>query len=170
MKKFLPSLVCGFGAGVLMIAPIIKVMSCCLIIPIAALLSVILDQKANPTGEKITIQKGLVLGLFTGIFAGIFGTSFEVLITYITHSNDLTENLHQMNEMWENFPQEAAVKNVIAMFHQMVQDIQDNGFSLLYTVFLTANNVISGIIFGLLGGLLGMKIANTGLDKNQNTN
>ena len=102
MKKVLPSLVCGFGAGVLLVTPIIKVFSCCLIIPIAAILSVILDQKANPTGEKITIQKGLVLGLFTGMFAAFFGTAIEVFITLITHTNGLTENIHELKKMWEN--------------------------------------------------------------------
>lgn len=168
MKKILPSLVCGFGAGVLLVTPIIKIFTCCLIIPFAAVLSIVLDQKANPSEEKVTVQKGIVLGLLTGLFAGLFGTFFEVFITYITHSNDFSDNLGQMNEMWETLPQDAMIKSVIDMFNQMAKDIQETGFSFPYSLFLLANNLISGVIFGLLGGLLGMKIVNTGKDRNIN--
>lgn len=170
MKKYLPSIVCGFGAGVLLVTPIIKVFTCCLIIPIAALLSVVLDQKANPTGEKITIQKGIVLGLITGIITALFGTFFEVLITYITHANDLTENFVEMKEMWKNFPQQEILQPAMEMFDIMIYDIEEYGFSLPYSIFLLANNLFTGILFGVLGGLLGMKIANTGIEKSQNSN
>lgn len=156
---------CGFGAGVLMIAPVIKALTCCLIIPIAGILSVILDQKANPTGEKITLQKGLVLGLLTGFTAGVLGTFFEVIITFITHSNDLSENIGQLQEIWKSFPQDTMVNSMKDMFYKMAEDIETRGFSLFYTVFIFANNVITGLIFGLLGGLIGMKIGNTNLEK-----
>ena len=161
MKKVLPSLVCGFGAGVLLVTPVIKVFTCCLIIPIAAILSIMLDQKANPTDEKITIQKGLVFGLFTGLFAAGFGTFFEILITFITHSNDLTEGIFELKKIWSNFPDQKMLEPAFKMFDQMVLDIKENGISPIYALFMLGNNLLSGIIFGLLGGLLGMKIANT---------
>lgn len=165
MKKYLSPIVCGFGAGVLMIAPLIKTFTCCLIIPAAALFSILLDQKANPTGEKITVQKGLVFGLLTGLFAALFGTFFEILITFITHSNDLTENYEYIIEAWKAIPDDAMLKAMTDLFQGIIQDIETTGFSLIYSLLLFANHFFTGLIFGLLGGLLGMKIGNTNLEK-----
>lgn len=167
MKKYLSPIVCGFGAGVLMIAPLIKTFTCCLIIPAAALFSLLLDQKANPKEGEITIQKGLVFGLLTGVFAALFGTLFETLITFITHSNDLTENYEYLIEVWKNIPDEAMLKTTTDLFQKIISDIEVTGFSLTYSLLLFANHFFTGLIFGLLGGLLGMKIGNANLKKQQ---
>lgn len=167
MKKYLSTLVCGFSAGVLMVAPIIKLFSCCLIIPAAAVVSLLLDQKANPSGKKITIQKGIVFGLFTGFFAAIFATFFEIFITLFVHSNDLTENYQQLLETWQAIPDKALLKTVTEVFSKIINDIETHGFSLLYSILLLFNNLIAGLIFGLIGGLLGMKIVNTNLEKQE---
>lgn len=89
MKRILPALVCGFGAGVLNTVPFVKNFSCCLIIPVAAIAALILDQRANGVKEQINSGKAVQLGLLTGMFSAIFGTIFEVLIVLVTKNSEL---------------------------------------------------------------------------------
>ncbi|MCK7524986.1 MAG: hypothetical protein MZV64_48975 [Ignavibacteriales bacterium] len=56
-KKYLPTLVCGFGAAVLSTVPGIKNFSCCLIVPAAAAISILLDKKINNSNEKVLFRK-----------------------------------------------------------------------------------------------------------------
>ena len=57
-KKYLPTLVCGFGAAVLSTVPGIKNFSCCLLVPAAAAFSILLDKKINQSNEKVQLSKG----------------------------------------------------------------------------------------------------------------
>lgn len=59
MKKYLPSLVAGFGAGVLSVVPVLKSFACCLIVPAAAYLSIVLYQRANNLDERIETSKAI---------------------------------------------------------------------------------------------------------------
>ena len=94
-KKYLPTLVCGFGAAVLSTVPGIKNFSCCLIVPAAAAISILLDKKINNSNEKVLVGKSLGFGFLTGLFATLFITTFEMLLTYFTKSNDYIQSLPQ---------------------------------------------------------------------------
>jgi len=162
MKKLLPSIVTGFAAGVFMIVPLLKNFSCCLLLPAAAVFAVFLDQKANGEDDKLLMSKGVVIGLMTGIFAAVFGTTFDILITYIAHSNDLVSTFSEMQNFISNFPIDATMKQQITdMMQAMVTDITSSGFSLFYTVSVIANNFVSNSIFGMIGGLIGVQIYNS---------
>ncbi|MGQ9644733.1 MAG: hypothetical protein ACUVT3_12820, partial [Ignavibacterium sp.] len=78
MKKYLPTFITGFAASVLSIVPGIKSFSCCLIVPGAAILALILDQKVNKSSERIRINKAIMFGLMTGLFATFFITALDV--------------------------------------------------------------------------------------------
>ena len=54
--KFFPALVCGFGAAVLNTIPGVKSIGCCLVVPVAAWFSLILDEKINKVQPPIPIQ------------------------------------------------------------------------------------------------------------------
>ena len=95
MKKYFPTFITGFAASVLSIVPGIKSFSCCLIVPGAAILALILDQKVNKSSERIRINKAIMFGLMTGLFATFFITALDVLITFITKTNDFVEALPQ---------------------------------------------------------------------------
>lgn len=156
MKKHFPSLVCGFGAGVLQVVPILKGFACCLILPVAALLSVVLYQKANGITTKIEMSKALVIGLVTGLFAAIFGAAFEIIITYITHNNDITITFGELQNLIYEFPVDESVKQeVIDMLSGMVEQIQTTGFSIIYSFTIIINNLITNVIFGMVGGIFG---------------
>ena len=89
MKKLLPAIVAGFGAGVLHVVPITKSLTCCLVVPLAAAAAILLEQKSqNSTGE-IELKRGAILGLLTGLFAALFGSFFDIFITLVTKSNDI---------------------------------------------------------------------------------
>ena len=90
MKKYLPAIVAGFGAGVLHVVPLTKALTCCLVIPLAAVAAIMLEQKANRIIGEFPLKRGVILGVLTGLFAALFGSFFDIFITLITKNNDIT--------------------------------------------------------------------------------
>ncbi len=162
MKKHLPALVAGFGAGVLQVVPIVKSFSCFIIMPLAGIFALALYQKSNKIVTPINTQKAVVIGLMTGVFAGLFGTFFEILITFITKSNDLVYVVNDLYALIEEFPVDQTVKSqVIALTENVVNSIKTTGFSFLYSFSVLVNNLIINPIFGMIGALIGLKFINS---------
>jgi len=159
-KKYLPSLVSGFGAAVLTIIPGFSSFACCFIVPIASVVSVTLYKKSNPDILKIQTGSGVVLGLLTGLFATFFASGFEIIITYVTKSNDLILAMPQTENILKDMNLGPAVEDSIKLMKQMITDIQTKGFSFLYTILITLSNALTFSIFGMLGGVLGTAIIN----------
>ncbi len=164
MKKIFPSLVSGFAASVLTTIPMLKSFSCCLILPGAAILALFLDRKINRNLEKITIKKALLFGFLTGLFATFFITSLDLLITFITKSNDLIYSLPQTEVMMRQWNLGPLFDESLKIIKQMATDIQTTGFSALYAIMIFFSNFISNSIFGMIGGALGMAILNRRTD------
>jgi hypothetical protein len=161
VKKYLASLVCGFGAGVMQIVPFIKSFSCCFILPLAVFMALVLDQRATNYFGKITIKKGLIFGLFTGLFAALFGSIFEILITFLTKQNDIIVGFPELERMVQSFPVTLEIKQqVVNMFQNVKNDLLNYGFSWFYTISIIANNFIVNSVFGMVGGLIGVQIIN----------
>ncbi|MGE5402392.1 MAG: hypothetical protein ACM3S2_18505 [Ignavibacteriales bacterium] len=160
MKKYLPALVCGFAAGVLNIVPIVKSLSCCMIIPVAAFISLVLNQKA--TGSKLHIKPGMAVffGLMTGMIAAFFSSFFDVLIIYITRSSELTSALPELEKMMSNFYPSSLSTDIMNVMYKMSDDISKYGFSTIYTVSVFMSSLIVDSIFGIVGGLISMQILN----------
>jgi hypothetical protein len=159
-NKYLPSIVTGFGAAVLSTIPGIKNLNCCLIIPAAAFLSIYLYNKSTGNDSPIKLNKALSYGLITGLIAALFSSLFDILITYITHSNDLVVGLEQTEEMMQELKLGSLIDASMEMMRTMVKEIEATGFSALYTVMITISNFFIFSIFGMLGGLLGMAVLN----------
>jgi len=165
LKKYLAAIICGFGAGVLQIVPFVKSFSCCMILPLAAFISLLLDQRATRIFEKIPMKKALIFGLFTGLFAALFGSVFEILITFITKHNDVIASFTDLQRIVQNLPlSEEIKKEILNLFQSVREDILKNGFSLLYTFSVIFNNFIVNSIFGSVGGLIGAQIINSRLN------
>jgi len=162
LNKYLPAIVAGFGAGVLHVVPLTKALTCCLVVPIAAVAAIMLEQKAyNLTGD-FDLKRGAILGLLTGIFAAMFGSFFDIFITLLTKNNDIIVAFNQISEMVDSFPVPGNVKNeVISLMKSVVDSIKEDGFSGLYAISIIFNNLIVDSIFGLIGGLAGTKILNS---------
>ena len=159
-KNYLPPLVCGFGAAVLTTVPGVKSFGCCLIVPLAAILSLILDHKINKTALPFKFKNAMLLGLLTGIFAAFFATFFDVLMTYIIHTNEFVQTLPQTEELVRQYKLGVLFNQTMEMLKQMSKDIQQSGFSLFYTAGIFFSNFIINSIFGTLGGLLGLSFIN----------
>ena len=164
MKKIFPSLVSGFASSVLTTIPLLKSFACCLLVPGAAIFALYLDRKINNNFEKITIQKALFFGFLTGLFATFFITSFDVLITFITKTNDLVYSIPQTEVLMRQWNLGPLADESIKMIKQMAEEIRTTGFSLLYVVMIFISNFISNSIFGILGGAIGMAIFNRRTD------
>ena len=169
MKKYISALVCGFGAGVLQIVPFLRSFSCCFIIPLAAFISLMLDQRATNSKEKISAKKAIMFGIVTGLYAAIFGSFFELFITLVTKHNDIISTFPELQRMIEGFPVTPEIKTeVLNLFQNVREEILTKGFSLLYTFSVLINNFIVNTIFGAVGGLVGAQIINNRINNPSN--
>jgi hypothetical protein len=159
-KKYLPALVCGFGAAVLSTVPGIKNFSCCLIVPAAAAVSILLDKKINNSNEKVLVGKSLGFGFLTGLFATLFITTFEMLLTYFTKSNDFIQSLPQTEIVMRQWDLGPMVDESLKLIKSVSKEIQKHGFSFIYLLMILSSNLIINSIFGMIGGTLGMSLAN----------
>ncbi len=161
MKRLYPVLIAGFSAGVFEIVPMAKSLSCCLIIPTAALFALYLEMKSTNRAEPFDISLGVRFGLLTGIFAALFGVTIETIVTLITKTNDLVESFPQMQQMLETFPVDKMTRSeVVGMLETVAEQIKTVGFAPLYTFALLVNTLIVNSIFGIIGGMIGVKLLN----------
>ncbi len=159
-KRVFPALVCGFGASVLNTIPGIKNLGCCLIVPLAVIFAMFLDYRINKSRLPLDLKTALMFGILTGLFVTLFSTFFEVLITFITRTNDFVEALPQTEMLIRQYKLGVLFDQTMSVLHQMVDQIKANGFSLLYTAGIFTSNLVINSVFGLLGGIIGMAYLN----------
>lgn len=160
LKKYLPTLVCGFGAAVLSTVPGIKNFSCCLLVPAAAAFSILLDKKINHIDEKVALGKAFGFGFLTGLSATIFITLFEMLLTYFTKSNDFIQALPQTELLMRQWNLGPMIDESLKLMKSMGKEIETTGFSFIYLFLILSSNFITNTIFGMIGGALGMSLIN----------
>lgn len=159
-NKYLSALVCGFGGAILSTIPGVESFACCLIVPIASGISIALYKKSNRELFKISTGTGVMLGLLTGIIAALFASGFEIILTYISKTNELVTAMPQTEQLIRDLNLGSAAEESLKLLRQMVEEIRSNGFSFLYSVLIIMSNLISFSIFGMLGGILGTVIVN----------
>ena len=162
-NKYLPSLVTGFAAAVLVSIPLLKHVGCCVIVPFAAVYALILDVKLNKAELPIKGMEAFLFGIFTGLWAAIFSALFETIITLFTHNNDFVQELPGIENVLRNqapasFKQ--FIDQAIQIYRHMALEIKTTGFSALYTFAILATNIVIDIIFGIIGGFIGMNYLN----------
>ena len=162
-NKYLPSLVTGFGAAVLISIPFIKHVGCCVIIPIAAVYALILDVKLNKAKLPIMGSEAFLFGLLTGLWAAFFSALFETIITFVTHTNEFVQGLPGIENILRNQVPASFkpfIEQAILIYRSMAKDIKTTGFSYIYTFSILATNIFVDIIFGIIGGFIGMNYLN----------
>lgn len=159
-KKYLPTLVAGFGAAVLSTVPGIKNFSCCLLVPGAAAISILLDKRITNNFEKTNLGKGLGFGLLTGMFATFFITIFEMLVTYFAKTNDFIESIPQSEMVIRQWDLGPLVDESLKMMKSVAKEIRKDGFSFTYLLMIFSSNFLINSIFGMIGGALGVSLAN----------
>lgn len=160
MKKFLPALVCGFGAAVLSIVPAVKALSCCLFVPVAGGMAVYLYNRTTPSPDKLNVQTILLIGLFTGLVAAFFTTAFDLILTYTARTNDFVKYLPESEAAMRELGFGAAMEQTIKIFRNIAADIEKTGFSSVYAGIMLFSNLIIDTIFALLGAFVGMTLIN----------
>jgi len=167
-NQIFPPLVCGFGAAVLTTVPGVKNFACCLIVPMAAVISINLDHRINKSAFPIQAGKAVFFGIMTGLFAAFFSTGFDVLMTYLTRTNDFVEALPQTEAFIAQYKLNELLDQTMAIFRQMSKDIIAYGFSAFYLFAMLISNIFVNVIFGIFGGLVGMSIFNKRTTHTQN--
>ncbi len=161
LKKYSPALVCGFGAAVFTILPgLNQAFSCCLVVPAAVGISLILYKKINHSTEKISGDKAFLFGLFTGLFAALFSSLFDTILTLFLHTNQFVEGVSQAKEIFKSLNMGEAGKEALKILQSMASDIKTKGFSIFYTFALLTGNVLAFSVFGVIGGFLSMYLIN----------
>jgi hypothetical protein len=159
-NKLLPSLVCGFGAAALTTVPGIKSFACCLIVPLAAVISINLDHKINRSEFPIKAGQAIFFGIMTGVFAALFSTFFDVITTYLLRTNDFIEAIPQTEDFIKQYKLDYLLNETMTIFKHMAVDIRSYGFSAFYTFAILMSNLFINMIFGMAGGLIGMSFFN----------
>jgi len=159
-KKYLSALVCGFGAAILTTIPGIESIACCLVVPVASGLAVGLYKKSSPDLFKVETGTSILIGILTGIFAAFLASGFELILTYITKTNDLVVAMPETEKLLKEMNLGPTAEESLEILRKMTREIQSDGFSFFYSFFITLANLISYTIFGILGGLLGAVIVN----------
>jgi hypothetical protein len=162
-NKYLPSLVTGFGAAVLVSIPLLKHVGCCVIVPFAAVYALILDVKLNKAELPIRGTEAFLSGLLTGLWAAFFSALFETIITFITHSNEFIQELPGVENVLRNQAPAAFkqfVEQAIVIYRSMAIEIKTTGFSPIYSFSILATNMVVDIIFGIIGGFIGLNYLN----------
>ncbi len=159
-KKYMSPLVCGFSAAVLSIVPGFKAFACCLVVPLAAFFSLYLERRINKNSDKIISRQAVTFGLLTGLFAALFATGFDILLTFVTHSNDFTSTLPQTEAMLRSYNLGPLLDESMHILKKMSVDIKTYGFSTLYAISMLMSNLITNCLFGLVGALVGMYYIN----------
>lgn len=155
MNKYIPAIVCGFAAAVLTTIPGLKSFGCCLLVPAAAFISVLLYHKISGVTFVIPTSEALLFGLFTGLTAAIFSSAFDILLTFISHSNDFVEGLPQSESLLKNFSTNPIVMQTFGLMNKMAGEIKASGFSTYYAIIILFSNSITYAIFGMIGGIFG---------------
>ena len=119
-----------------------------------------LIKKLNQSNEKISIGKALGFGLLTGLFATLFITSFEVIITYFTKTNEFIQNLPEIELTMRQWNLGPMVDESLKLIKSTAKEIEKNGFSFIYMLIILFSGLITNSIFGMIGGALGMSLAN----------
>jgi hypothetical protein len=162
-NKYLPSLVTGFCAAVLISIPLIKSIGCCIIVPFAAVYALILDIKLNHAEIPIKSSEALFSGIFTGLWAAFFSALFETIIAFVLHSNEFVQELPVLENMFRTrvpagFKQ--FIEQAILIYRNMANDIKTTGFSAIYSISILVTNIFIDTIFGIIGGFVGMNYIN----------
>ncbi len=129
-------------------------------VPAASILAIVLYKKSGGLNEKIPVSKAIMLGFITGTVAALFSTFFDLLMTYITHTNDIITGLPQTELVVKDLNLGPIVEESLKLIKQMAKDIEASGFSALYTIMIFISNILTYIIFGILGGAAGAAILN----------
>ena len=144
------------------VVPLTKALTCCLVVPLDAVVAIMLEQKANGITGNFDLKRGAILGLLTGVFAALFGSFFDIFITFVTKNNDILLAFNQLADMVDSFPVPDDVKEeVISLMKAVADSIKRTGFSTLYSFSIIFNNLIVDSIFGVIGGLVGTKVLNS---------
>jgi hypothetical protein len=162
-NKYLPTLVTGFVAAVLVSIPLVKHVGCCVIVPVAAFYALILDVKLNKAELPIKGIEAFVFGILTGLWAAVFSVFFETIITLFTHTNDFIKELPEIENYVKNQSM-LTLKQIfeveLPIYKSMANDIKTTGFSLFYTFSIFFINIFIDVIFGIIGGFIGMNYLN----------
>ena len=148
----LPGLLAGFSAGILSSIPGLKNICCCLVVPLGAFFAVYLFKKST-NSVNVQFRYAALMGLLTGVFAALFTTSFEVLFTLLTHTNDFVESLPQTEIAVKGWNLGPLFDNTFVLMKQMSKEITTYGFSLFYTLAILFSNLIVDTVFGFSGAL-----------------
>ncbi len=152
-EKFLPALVTGFSLAVLSLVPIIQAASCCLLAPIAGILSINMYylQMKNREGFKLKNSDGLHIGIMIGIISGFFESIFQSLLIFVSKSNPVYDSIILLQKYLPELP-------IPDNIWDISKEIEDKRFSLILSTAIFFNTSIINSIFSTIGSLISISL------------
>ncbi len=161
MKKLLPAIVAGMIIGIVEVIPLIKSLTCCILVPFAVYYALTLEVKGNKKSEPFTLGEGVRIGILTGIFGAFTAVLLDSFLTFVLKTNDFVVAFPQMEAFIQSFGMpEDAKQEVLAMLRSIVEEIKTTGISLIYSFSMLTSNLIFNMILGIIGGLISVRFAN----------
>lgn len=159
-NKFLPSLVTGFAAGVLLSVPVVKTIGFFIIVPLAVHFALKLEISMNKGELPVRIPRALLFGVMTALWASLFASAFDTLITFFTHNNDLVAAQYEIEKTFRQMNLGPIADYALEILRGAIHDIKTYGFSAVYTFSLLISNIFYNLLFGMAGSLISRIIIN----------
>ncbi|MBV6513476.1 MAG: hypothetical protein FMNOHCHN_03010 [Ignavibacteriaceae bacterium] len=151
-KFFTPALVVGFGLAALLSVSIMQ-MFFILIVPAAGFLASRFEFRLHPEKGERPFLSSIRTGIAAGIYAAFFMTIIEVIVTMIFKTNNFVALMPEAMKIIKELGLPEADQSV-SLLNSLIDDIQRDGFSGLYTFIYFISNSFSNAIFCLIGSVL----------------
>ena len=83
-----------------------------------------------------------------------------MLLTYFAKSNDFIQSIPQTELIMREWNLGPMVDESLKLIKSAAQEIEKNGFSVIYLFMILFSNLLINSIFGMIGGALGMSFVN----------
>lgn len=148
-EKFLPALVTGFSLAVLSIVPVIQIATCCLLAPLAGILSsnMYYLQMKNREHFKLKNSDAFHLGILIGIISGFFEAIFQTLLIFVSKDNPVYDSIIYLQKYLPDMP-------IPDTIWKISEEISEKRFSLILSISIFLNATVVNSIFATIGSLL----------------
>lgn len=153
-------MVAAYAGAVLITVPGLKNFGCCLIVPATVAGAMYFYKRLNPGFLTFSLKDAMKFSLLTGSLVAITRSLIDIVLSFIFRSNDFTVTLPEMEKVLRDMALGNTVEEAIKLLRVMASDIENSGFSFLYSFFSISGNLILDIIFAIPGGLFAKNFLN----------
>jgi hypothetical protein len=147
-----PAMVVGFGLAALLSASIMQIFFI-ILVPAAGFLASKFEFRLHPERGERPFISSIKTGVAAGLFAAFFMTIIEVVVTMLFKTNNFVAMMPEAMKIIRGLGLPEADQSA-ALLNSLMEDIQKDGFSGIYTFIYFISNSLSNAVFCIAGSLL----------------